>query len=48
MLDSIIMKQTEKNPPSLSPQKRRKLYANPKTKARNLLDGFVQYKDKTI
>ena len=48
MLDSIIMKQTEKNPPSLSPQKRRKLYAISKTKAKNLLDGFVQYKDKTV
>ncbi len=48
MLDSIIMKQTERNPPSLSPQKRRKLYAHPEKKARNLLDRFVQYKDKII
>ncbi len=48
MLDSIIMKQTEINPSSLSPQKLRELYANTKTKAKNLLDGFVQYKDKTI
>jgi transposase len=48
MLDSIIMKQIGKNSPSLNHQKRWKLYTNPKTKARNLLESFVQRKEQII
>ena len=44
MLDSIIMKQTERNPPSLRPQKRRKLYANPEKKQGIYLIGLYNIK----
>jgi transposase len=46
--DAIIRKGIEENPPSLNPEKQGKRGKNPKTKARNLLDRFIEYKEKIL
>ena len=46
--DSIIMKGIEENPPSLNPERQGKHGKNPKTKARNLLDRFIEYKEPIL
>lgn len=46
--DAIIMKGKEENPPSLNPEKQGKRGKNPKTKARNLLDRFIEDKEKVL
>jgi len=46
--DAIIMKGNEENPPSLNPEKQGKRGKNPKTKARNLLDRFIEHKEKIL
>ena len=46
--DSIVMKGIEENPPSLNPEKQGKRGKNPKTKARNLLDRFIEYKEQIL
>jgi len=46
--DAIVIKGIEENPPSQNPQKKGKRGANPKTKARNLLDRFVEHKEKIL
>ena len=46
--DSIIMKGIEENPPSLNPEKHGKRGRNPKTKARNLLERFIEHKEKIL
>jgi len=46
--DSIIMKGIEENPPSLNPEKKGTRGASPKTKSRNLLDRFIEYKEPIL
>ncbi len=46
--DAIIIKAIEENPHSLNPQKQGKRGKNPKTKARNLLDRFIEHKEKIL
>jgi len=46
--DAIIIKGIEENPPSQNPQRRGKRGANPKTKARNLLERFIEHKEKIL
>ena len=46
--DAIIMKGIEENPQSLNPEKQGKRGKNPKTKARNLLDRFIEHKEKIL
>jgi len=46
--DAIIMKGIEENPSSLNPEKQGKRGKNPKTKARNLLDRFIEHKEKIL
>ena len=46
--DAIVIKALEENPPSLNPEKQGKRGKNPKTKARNLLDRFIQHKEKIM
>jgi transposase len=46
--DTIIMKGIEENPQSLNPQKQGKRGRNPKTKARNLLERFIEYKEPIL
>lgn len=45
---AIIMKGIEENPPSLNPEKQGKRGKNPKTKARNLLERFIEYKEQIL
>ena len=46
--DTIVMKGIEENPPCLNPKKHGKRGKNPKTKARNLLDRFIEYKKQIL
>ncbi len=46
--DATVMKGIEDNPPSLNPEKQGKRGKNPKTKARNLLDRFIEHKEKIL
>jgi transposase len=46
--DNIIRKGIEENPTSLNPEKKGKRGVSPKTKARNLLDRFIEHKDKIL
>ena len=46
--NAIIMKGIEENPPSLNPEKKGTRGASPKTKSRNLLDRFIEYKEPIL
>ena len=46
--DSIIMKGIEENPTSLIPEKKGTRGASPKTKSRDLLDRFIEYKEPIL
>ena len=46
--NSIIIKGIEENPPSLNPEKKGTRGASPKTKSRNLLDRFIEYKEQIL
>ena len=46
--DAIIIRALEENPHSLNPEKQGKRGKNPKTKARNLLDRFIEHKEKIL
>jgi len=46
--DAVIMKGIEENPHSLNPEKQGKRGKNPKTKARNLLDRFIEHREKIL
>ena len=46
--NTILMKGIEENPPSLNPKRKGKRGRNPKTKARNLLDRFIEHKEKIL
>jgi transposase len=45
---AIVMKGIEENPSSLNPKKKGKRGSSPKTKARNLLDRFIEHKEKIL
>ena len=46
--DDIVGRGIEENPTSLNPEKKGKRGISPKTKARNLLDRFIEYKEKIL
>jgi transposase len=46
--DAIVNKGIEENPPSQNPQRRGKRGVNPKTRARNLLERFIEHKEKIL
>jgi transposase len=46
--DVVVMKGIEENPPSLNPVKQGQRGVSPKTKARNLLDRFIEHKEKIL
>jgi transposase len=46
--DAVVMKGIEENPLSLNPEKQGKRGKKPKTKARNLLDRFIEHKEKIL
>lgn len=46
--NAVVAKGIEENPPSLNPERQGKRGKNPKTKARNLLDRFVEHKEKIL
>jgi transposase len=46
--DTVVMKGIEENPLSLNPEKQGKRGKNPKTKARNLLDRFIEHKERIL
>jgi transposase len=46
--DAIVLKGIEENPQSLNPEKKGKRGKNPKTKAKNLLDRFIEHKEKIM
>jgi len=46
--NAIIIKGIEENPPSLNPEKQGKRGRNPKTKARNLLERFIENKEQIL
>lgn len=46
--NDIVIKGIEENPPSLNPEKQGKRGKNPKTKARNLLDRFIENKEEIL
>jgi transposase len=46
--DDIVGRGVEENPTSLNPEKKGKRGISPKTKARNLLDRFIEYKEKIL
>jgi transposase len=46
--NNIVIKGIEENPPSLNPEKQGKRGKNPKTKARNLLDRFIEHKEEIL
>jgi transposase len=46
--NAIIIKGIEENPPSLNPEKQGKRGKNPKTKARNLLERFIENKEQIL
>jgi hypothetical protein len=46
--NAVVLKGIEENPPSLNPQRKGTRGANPKTKARNLLKRFLEYKEQIL
>jgi transposase len=46
--DAIVMRGIDENPLSLNPKKKGKRGRNPKTKSRNLLDRFIEHKEKIL
>jgi transposase len=46
--NAVVIKGIEENPPSLNPEKQGIRGKNPKTKARNLLDRFIEHKEKIL
>ena len=46
--NTILLKGIEENPPSINPQRKGKRGRNPKTKAKNLLDRFIEHKEKIL
>jgi transposase len=46
--DIIVMKGIDENPTSQNPQRKGKRGLNPKTKARNLLDRFIEHKEEIL
>ena len=46
--DLIVVTGIEENPPSQNPKRQGKRGANPKTKARNLLERFIEHKEKIL
>ena len=48
ILTEYKWKGIEENPPSLNPEKKGTRGASPKTKARNLLDRFIEYKEPIL
>jgi len=46
--DIIVTKGIEENPPSQNPQRQGNRGINPKTKARNLLERFIEHKEKIL
>jgi len=46
--NAVITKGIEENPPSLNPERQGKRGMHPKTKARNLLDRFIEHKEKIL
>ena len=46
--NAVVMKGIEENPPSLNPEKKGKRGASPKTKVRNLLERFMEHKEKIL
>ena len=46
--NDIVIKGIEENPPSLNPERQGKRGKNPKTKARNLLDRFIENKEEIL
>jgi transposase len=48
MSDIIVMKGIEENPASQNPQRQGKRGISPKTKARNLLERFIERKEKIL
>jgi transposase len=46
--DAIISRGIEENPLSLNPEKKGKRGKSPKTKARNLLERFIEHKEKIL
>jgi transposase len=46
--DAVVMKGIEENPSSLNPEKQGKRGKNPKTKARNLLERFIENKEQIL
>ncbi len=46
--NTILLKGIEENPPSINPQRKGKRGKNPKSKARNLLDRFIEHKEKIL
>jgi transposase-like protein len=46
--DIIVMKGIEENPPSQNPQRQGRRGVSPKTKARNLLERFIEHKEKIL
>ena len=46
--DAIVIKGIEENPPSQNPKRQGKRGVSPKTKARNLLERFIEHKEKIL
>jgi transposase len=46
--DAIVVKGIEENPPSQNPLRQGKRGVSPKTKARNLLERFIEHKEKIL
>jgi len=46
--NAVVIKGIEENPPSLNPQKKGTRGASPKTKARNLLERFMEHKKEIL
>jgi transposase len=46
--DAVVMKEIEENPLSLNPEKQGKRGKKPKTKARDLVDRFIEHKEKIL
>lgn len=46
--NTVVMKGIEENPPSLNPEKTGTRGTSPKTKARNLLDRFIEHREQVL
>jgi transposase len=46
--DAIVVKGIEENPPSQNPKRQGKRGVSPKTKARNLIERFIEHKEKIL